>query len=137
MSDMEDNPSPFLISRLLSTFYMWQGAYGDQRKAKSLAEKIRKLIIELRDNERQCYNYMISKLAIEIIESQCHYYETIIDMETVPESFWNWFIIGAKRSRRDDKKMLAYIRIYEANKMKLNKLSIKDDLRRVFRDESK
>ena len=58
-------------------------------------------------------------------------------METVPESFWNWFIIGAKRSRRDDKKMLAYIRIYEANKMKLNKLSIKDDLRRVFRDESK
>ena len=46
-----------------------------------------------------------------------------------------WFLIGAKRAKRDDKKMLAYIRIYEANKIKLNRLDIKAELRKVFKDE--
>lgn len=135
MADMEDNPSPFLISRLLSTFYMWQGAYGDQRQAKRLADKVKRLIIELRQKEPQCYNYMISKLATEIIESPGHYHEVMVNMDTVPESFWNWFLIGAMRSKRDDKRMLAYIRIYEANKIKLNRLDIKAELRKVFKDE--
>ena len=135
MADFEDNPSPFLISRLLCAFYMWQGAYGDQREAKRLAEKIARLLLELREKEPQCYNYMISKLAIEIIESQGHYHELIVNMKTVPESFWNWFAIGAMRSKRDDKRMLSYIRVYEANNMKLSKLPIKNELRRVFRDE--
>lgn len=135
MADIDDNPSPFLISRLLCAFYMWQGAYGNQREAKRLAEKIARLITELREKEPQCYNYMISKFAIEIIESQGHYHELIINMKTVPDSFWNWFLIGAKRSKRDDKKMLSYIRVYEACKMKLNKLNVKNELRRVFRDE--
>ncbi len=135
MADAENNPSPFLISRLLSTFYMWQGSYGDQREARRLAEKIKRLILELREKEPQCYNYMIAKLGIEIIESQGHYHEKIVNMETMPQSFWNWFLIGAKRSKRDDKRMLAYIRIYESNKMKLNRLEIKNELRRVFKDE--
>lgn len=135
MGDVLDNPSPFLISRLLSSFYMWQGAYGDQREAKRLAEKTKRLILELRQKEPQCYNYMISKLAIEIIESPGHYHEMMVNMETVPESFWNWFLIGAMRSKRDDKRMLAYIRIYEANKIKLNRLDIKAELRKVFKDE--
>lgn len=135
MADMEDNPSPFLVSRLLSTFYMWQGAYGDQREAKRLAEKVKRLITELKRKEPQCYNYMIAKLAIEIIESQGHYHEIMVNMETVPNSFWNWFIIGAKRSKRDDKRMLAYVRIYESNKIKLNRLDVKAELRKVFKDE--
>lgn len=135
MADIEDNPSPFLISRLLCAFYMWQGAYGDQREAKRLAEKIARLLLELREKEPQCYNYMISKLAIEIIETQGHYHELIVNMKTVPESFWNWFAIGAMRSKRDDKRMLSYIRVYEVSKMKLSKLPIKNELRRVFRDE--
>ncbi len=135
MADMEDNPSPFMISRLLSAFYMWQGAYGDQRAAKRLADKVQRMILELRRKEPQCYNYMIAKLGIEIIESPGHYHEVMVNMETVPESFWNWFLIGAMRAKRDDKKMLAYIRIYEANKIKLNRLDIKAELRKVFKDE--
>lgn len=135
MADAENNPSPLLISRLLYAFYKWQGAYGDQSTAKRLSEKIRRLILELREKEPQCYNYMVAKLGIEIIESQGHYHENIVNTETMPESFWNWFLIGASRSKRDDKKMLAYIRIYEQNKMKLSRLQIKDELRRVFRDE--
>ena len=136
MSDLENNPSPFLISRLLGAFYMWQGSYGNQREAQRLAGRIRRLILELREKEPQCYNYMISKLGIEIIESQGHYHEQIISTETVPESFWNWFMIGAMRSKRDDKRMLSYIRIYEANKMRLTRLDIKNELRNVFKDEN-
>ena len=136
MSDLDENPSPFLISRLLGAFYMWQGAYGNQPEAQRLARKIKRLILELRAKEPQCYNYMIAKLGIEIIESPGHYHEDIISTETVPESFWNWFLIGAMRSKRDDKKMLSYIRIYEANKMRLSRYSIKNELRNIFKDEN-
>lgn len=136
MMDIDENPSPFLISKLLSTFYMWQGAYGNQRDAQRLAMRMKRLILELRDKEPQCYNYMIGKLGIEIIESQGHYHEEIVSTETMPESFWNWFLIGAMRSKRDDKRMLAYMRIYEANKMRFNRLDIKNELRNVFKDEN-
>lgn len=135
MADVENNPSPYMISRLLSAFYAWQGAYGDQREARRLAERIRRLILELREKEPQCYNYMIAKLGIEIIETQGHYHEKIIDTETVPPGFWNWFAIGAKRSKRDDRLMLSYMRVYEANKMKLNRFAVKNELRRIFKDE--
>lgn len=135
MADVENNLSPLLVSRLLSAVYTWQGAYGDQPGAQRYAEKVRKLLLELRETEPQCYNYMIPKLATEIVDSQGHYHEIMINTDTMPPSFWNWFLIGARRSRRDDKKMLAYIRIYEANKMKLSRLPIKDALRKAFRDE--
>ena len=135
MADVEDNRSPLLISKLLSAVYTWQGEYGNQREAQQLAEKIRKLLLELRKKEPQCYNYMIPKLALEIIESQGHYHDIMINTETMPDSFWYWFLIGSQRSRRDDKKMIAYIRIYETNKMKLNRLPIKEELRKAFKDE--
>lgn len=136
MLNLEESPSPFLISKLLGTFYMWQGAYGNQREAQRLAIRIKRLILELREKEPQCYNYMIAKLGIEIIESQGHYHEEIINTETMPESFWNWFLLGAMRSKRDDKKMLSYMRIYDANKMRFSRLSIKNELRNVFKDEN-
>ena len=134
MADIYESPSPYLISRLLSTFYIWQGTHDNQGEAQRLAERMRRLILELREKEPQCYNYMISKLAIEVIESQGHYHEIIVNTDTVPESFWNWFLIGAMRSKRDDKKMLSYMRIYEANKLRLNRLKIKNELREVFKD---
>lgn len=135
MADVEDNRSPLLISRLLAAVYTWQGAYGDQPEAQRLAERVKRLLLEMREKEPQCYCYMIPKLAIEIVESQGHYHEIMISTETMPDSFWNWFLIGAQKSRRDDKKMLAFFRIYNANKMKLSRLPIKDELRRTFKDE--
>ena len=135
MSDLDENPSPFLISRLLGTFCMWQGTYDNQREAQRLANRMKRLLLELREKEPQCYNYMIAKLGIEIIESQSHYQEQIINTETVPDSFWNWFLLGAMRSKRDDKKMLSYMRIYDANKLRLSRLAIKGELRAVFKDE--
>ena len=78
---------------------------------------------------------MIPKLAIEIVESQGHYHDIMINTETMPPSFWNWFLIGAQRARRNDKVMLTYSRIYESNKLKLNRLQVKSSLRKVFKDE--
>ena len=137
MVDVEDKPSPLLVSRLLSTVYAWQGTYGDQAEAQRLADRIRRLIIEMRETQPQCYSYMIPKLAIEIVESQGHYHELMINTNTMPPSFWNWFLIGAKKARRNDKRMLAYVRIYEANKWQLNKLPVKNALRKIFKDEDK
>ncbi len=135
MADVEENPSPFLVSRLLSVFYMWQGTHDNQPQSQKLAERLRKLILELRAKEPQCYNYIIAKLGIEIIESPGHYHELIVNTETMPDSFWNWFYIGVMRSKRDDKKMLSYIRIYQANKFRLNRLPVKTELRSIFKDE--
>lgn len=135
MADIEDNRSPLLISRLLAAVYTWQGAYGNQRESQQQAEKIYKLLLELKAKEPQCYNYMIPKLALEIIESQGHYHDVMINTETMPPSFWNWFLIGFKRSKRDDKKLIAYTRVYAASKMKLNKLPIKNALRAAFQNE--
>ncbi len=135
MADIEDKRSPLLVSRLLAAVYAWQGAYGDQREAQRLAEKIKNLMAELRQTEPQCYNYMIPKLALEILDSQGHYHEVIVNTETMPESFWNWFLIGAKRCKRDDKKQLAYIHVYNASKMKLNRLKIKNELRKTFKED--
>ncbi len=135
MADIEDNRSPLLVSRLLSAVYAWQGAYGDQREAQRLAEKIKNLLAELKRIEPQCYNYMIPKLALEILDSQGHYHEIIVNTETMPQSFWNWFLIGAKHCKRDDKKQLAYIRVYNASKMKLNRLPIKNELRKTFKED--
>ena len=135
MADVEENPSPFLVSRLLSVFYKWQGTHDNQPQSQKYAERLRKLILELKAKEPQCYNYIIAKLGIEIIESPGHYHERLVDTETMPDSFWNWFYIGVMRSKRDDKKMLSYIRIYQANKFRLNRLPIKTELRNIFKDE--
>lgn len=135
LAETEDKPSPLLVARLLSAVYMWQGAYDNQVTAKRYAERVRKLLLELRKNEPQCYNYMIPKLAIEIVESQGHYHDIMINTETMPPSFWNWFLIGAQRSRRNDKVMLTYTRIYASNRLKLNRLKVKGALRKVFKDE--
>ena len=59
---------------------------------------------------------MIPKLALEIIESPGHYHEVMINTETMPPSFWNWFLIGYNKSKEDEDKMLAYTRVYSASK---------------------
>ena len=135
MAEVADNASPLLVARLLNAVYAWQGTYGHQNEAQQLAEKIRLMLIELRRNEPQCFNYMIPKLAMEILDTQGHYHELMISAETMPQSFWNWFVIGAKRARRNDKRLLAYMRIYRANKFKLGRLKTTDELRKIFKDD--
>ena len=131
-NEMEASVSPLLIVRVLHTFYQWQRTYGNQAKAKVMAEKLRDGIMEMRKTQPKLYNYMMPKLALEIIESQGHYHDLIINTETMYDAFWNWFLIGYKKCRRDDEKALNYSRIYDAISTKIGRLPVRKKLRAAF-----
>jgi len=133
-NDLEASVSPLLITRTLDTFYQWQKCYGNQVRAKELALKLRECILEMRKTQKPLYNYMIPKLALEIIESQSHYHETIINTETMYDAFWNWFLIGYKKCKNDDI-ALNYTRVYQAIAMKISRLPVRKKLRAAFKDQ--
>ncbi len=132
-ADVEGSMSPLLLTRLLDTYYRWQRCYGNQAQAKKYAQKFRLLLLEMKRTQRTCYDYVIPKLALEIIETPGHYHEIMINMDTMCTSFWNWFIIGYSKCKRDDEKMRTYARVYEASKTKLSKLPMQ--MRRKLRAE--
>lgn len=132
--DIRNNNSPLLISRLLHAVYRWQGTYGNQIEAEKNAKIVRELLLEMRKTQTSCYNFMIPKLALEIIESPGHYHEVMVNTETVPPSFWNWFLIGYNRSKRNEDKMLAYTRVYSASKMRMSRVPAKKKMRETFQD---
>ena len=132
--DIRNNSSPLLISRLLYAFYRWQGTYGNQIEAEKNAKKVRELLLEMKKTQTSCYNFMIPKLALEIIESPGHYHEVMVNTETMPPSFWNWFLIGYNRCKRDDDKMLAYTRVYNASKQRMSRVPAKKKMRETFED---
>ena len=131
-ADMQDNLSPLLLCRLLSAYYVWARSYGNQAKAKDAAQLVRSLLLEMKKTQKTCYDFIIPKLALEIIETPGHYHELMINTETMCPSFWNWFLIGYTRCKRDDEKMLTYTRIYHASKTKMQRLPIRKKLRKVF-----
>lgn len=132
-NDINDSNSPLLLSRLLDAVYKWQSKYGNQSAAEKAAVKVRELLLEMKKTERSCYNFIIPKLALEIIESQGHYHEIIINTETMPASFWNWFLIGYNRCKRDDA-IIAYTRVYSASKKKISKLPVRQKMRQTFQN---
>ena len=134
-NEMQSSIMPLLVVRVLHTFYQWQRTYGNQAKAKVMAEKLRDAILELRKTQPDLYDYMIPKLALEIIESQGHYHEIIINTETMYDAFWNWFLIGYKKCRRDDDKALNYSRVYGAISKKISRLPMRKKLRAAFADQ--
>ncbi len=131
-NDMEQSVSPILITRTLFTYHQWLKTYGDQARAKAKAIELRELILEMKKTQDSLYNYMIPKLALEIIESKGHYHEIIINTETMYAGFWNWFLIGFNKCKRDDEKALTYTRIYKANKAKMSRLPVRKKLRAAF-----
>ncbi len=134
-NEMEKNVSPLLMVRMLNAFYQWQRTYGNHARAKELSAKLRDNILEMRKTQPALYNYMMPKFALEIIESQGHYHETIINTETMYDAFWNWFLIGYKKCRRDDEKALNYARIYGAIEKKIGRLPVRKKLRAAFADQ--
>ena len=92
-----------------------------------------RLLLELREKEPQVYDFIIPKFAIEVIEAPGHYHEIIVNPDTMPESFWNWFIIGYNRCKPDDSKLLIYHRIYLSNKDALSALPMGGQINEVFR----
>lgn len=132
--DIENSNSPLLISRLLYAFYRWQGTYGNQIQAEKYAGRVKALLMEMRKTQTSCFNYMIPKLALEIIESPGHYHEIMINTETMPPSFWNWFLIGYNKNKKNDDKRLAYTRVYGASKARMAKVPAKKKIRETFAD---
>lgn len=132
--DILDSTSPLLLSRILDTYYKWRAASGNQSAAQQEAIRLRDLILRLKNEERRVYNYIFPKLALEIIETQCHYHETIVNTSTMLPSFWEWFLIGYDKCEDDDA-ILNYTRIYEANRRKLMRLPISKELKEAFTEE--
>lgn len=132
-NDMNDSNSPLLLSRLLDAVYKWQSKYGNQPAAEKAAVKVRDLLLEMKKTQKSCYNFVIPKLALEIVESQGHYHEIIINTDTMPASFWNWFLIGYNNCKRDDA-LIAYTRVYSASKKKISRLPIRKKMKQTFQN---
>ena len=132
-ADITGNLYPLLLSKVLNAYYNWRAAAGRQTIAHERAGNLRELLSELREKEPQVYNFVIPKLALEIVEAPGHYHELIVNADTMPETFWNWFIIGYNRCKPDDNRLLIYHRIYLSNKAALSELSIAGYIIQVFR----
>ena len=134
LDDVYSNPSPLLLSKLLYAVYRWQGTYGNQIDAEKCAVEVRDLLMQMRKEQTPVYNYVMPKLALEIIESPGHYHELIINPETMNPGFWEWFLIGYLRSRADEDKMLTYTRVYTAGKDTIPRGNAKSRMQTVFQD---
>ena len=132
-ADISDSVYPLLLSRMLNAYYNWRAAAGRQTIAHERAITVNRLLCELREKEPQVYDFIIPKFAIEVIEAPGHYHEIIVNPDTMPESFWNWFIIGYNRCKPDDSKLLIYHRIYLSNKDALSALPMGGQINEVFR----
>ena len=131
--DMLNSRTPLLLTLVLNAYYTWTSDFGNLPQSEKSAEKLRSLILELKKTQKPCYDFVIPKLALEITEARGHYHEKIIDTETVPNNFWDWFMLGFERCGGDEDKILNYTRIYEANKRKLLRTPYSKRLRQVFK----
>ena len=131
-ADISDSVYPLLLSRVLNAYYNWRAAAGRQTVAHERAQALCSLLMELREKQPYVYDFIIPKFAIEVIEAPGHYHEIIVNPDTMPESFWNWFIIGYNKCKPDDSKLLIYHRIYLSNKEALSALPIGSYINEVF-----
>lgn len=131
-NDMSQNLNPLLLSRVLDAYYNWSAASGRQTKAKKKARILRDLIIELRMKEREVYDFIFPKLALEIIETTGHYHDKIISPKTMTNSFWHWFLIGYQRAADNEMLILNYNRIYLSHKEELLKTTAGRALKEAF-----
>ena len=131
-ADISDSVYPLLLSRVLNAYYNWRAAAGRQTIAHERANTLRSLLCELRERQPQVYDFIIPKFAIEVVEAPGHYHEIIVNPDTMPDSFWNWFIIGYNKCKPDDSKLLIYHRIYLSNKDALSALPIGGYINEVF-----
>ena len=110
INEMNSRENPLLVARLLSAFYEWQGS-DSEVKSEKLALKISDLILELRETQSSCYNFMFPKLALEILDTPGLYHELMINPQTMDEDFWYWFYIGYKHSRDNELISVNYERV--------------------------
>lgn len=134
-NEMNKNDNPLMVARLLSAVYTWQSVEAQVNEAKIAAERIYDLIMELKEAERSCYDYLFPKLGIEILNSAGHYHELIINADTMESEFWNWFLIAYTRIRNDEDKRLTYRRVFEASSKYLKNVAVKERIENYMRND--
>ncbi len=134
ITDMTDNKNPLLLSRLLWAYYEWASCGGRPQEAQKEAEKVRELLCIMRETEPGCYNFIIPKLALEILNTYSHFHELMINTDTMPPSFWEWFLIGYKNAEGNIDIRTVYQRVYTSNKSKMLRIPARSRLRKEFRN---
>ncbi len=135
-NEMNKNDNPLMVARLLSAVYVWQSVEAQVGEAKIAAERIYDLIMELKETERSCYDYVFPKLGIEILNSAGHYHEVIINADTMEPEFWNWFLISYLKIRNDEDKRLTYRRVFEASSKYLKNVAVKERIENHMRNDA-
>jgi len=130
-NEMNSDDIPLLLIRLLNSYYTWQGAAGNMADSENAARKTAELIMEMRQFEKSCYNFVFPKLALEILDSPGHFHEIIINDETMDTDFWTWFYIGFKRNADDEAIRMNYERVFAASKRTISTLPIYSGLRKL------
>ncbi len=134
ITDITENKNPLLLSRLLGAYYDWATCGGRPQEAQKNAERVRELLCLMRETEPECYDFIIPKLALEIMDTYSHFHEIIINAETMPPSFWDWFLIGYRMAGKDMDIKTVYQRVYLSNKTKLLRVPARSRLRKEFRN---
>lgn len=134
-NEMNKNDNPLMVARLLNAVYIWQSVEAQVSESKIAAERIYDLIMELKETERSCYDYIFPKLGIEILNSIGHYHEVIINADTMEPEFWNWFLLAYTRIRHDEDKRLTYRRVFEASSRYLKNVAVKERIERIIKND--
>lgn len=132
MNEMNTNEMPLLLIRLLNSVYIWQGSNGAIAEAEKLAAKTAELILEMKEIEKSCYDFVFPKLGLEILDSPGHYHELIINDETMEPGFWTWFYVGFRKNAGNEVIRLNYERVFKANEHVIAKLPIYQKLKNLL-----
>lgn len=130
-NDMEKNDNPILITRLLYAYYNWQMIDLDS-EAMQYATEMRDLILEIREKEISCYKFIFPKLALELLSASGLYHEIIINCDTMTDTFWNWFLIGANKNIKNECIFANYEHVFRKNEKALSRLAIYKRLKKIF-----
>lgn len=131
VNDMEKNENPLLITRLLYAYYNWQMT-DLESEARQYAKEMQELILEMREKENSCYKFMFPKFALEMLSVSGLYYEEVINCSTMSDTFWNWFLIGANRNKKDEFIFTNYEQVFRKNEKDLKHLAIYMRLKKIF-----
>lgn len=132
VNEMNASENPLLLTRLLYAYYMWQASAGQLADAQKTAQDVAELILEMKQTQRSCYQYIFPKLALEILDTPGHYHELMINAQTMEPDFWSWFLLGYKRHAEDEGVMLTYQRVFDASSSQLRSLPIYTRLKRTL-----
>ncbi len=127
--EVETNPNPMSFALMMEAVYHWKDSSGNPMEAQSTAEYIRDAILHIKEYQPSLYCFVFPKLALELLESEGHYHDIIINADTMYPEFWTWFMIGYDKCR-DDQKKIIYEGIFDANK---NYLASVPNRRALFR----